>query len=180
MTAVADRVTRVLAPVVADAGLDLEAVEVQPAGRRRLLRVVVDGDDGVDLDAVAALTRTLSSALDASDAMGEQPYVLEVTSPGVDRPLTLPRHWRRARTRLVEVDLVDGTTVRGRVLDVTGSDGEAASVRLQVSDRETLSLPLAEVRRAHVQVEFNRPSSPQDGAPGGADAEEADDDEAGG
>ena len=179
MTAVADRVTRVLAPVVADAGLDLEAVEVQPAGRRRLLRVVVDGDDGVDLDAVATLTRTLSSALDASDAMGEQPYVLEVTSPGVDRPLTLPRHWRRARTRLVEVDLVDGTTVRGRVLDVTGSDGEAASVRLQVSDRETLSLPLAEVRRAQVQVEFNRPSSPPDDATGGADAEEADD-EAGG
>ena len=84
--------------------LDVEAVELTPAGKRRVLRVAVDGDDGVTLDDVADATREVSEVLDASDVMGEQPYTLEVTSRGVDRPLTLPRHWRRNADRLVKVD----------------------------------------------------------------------------
>ena len=83
MSAVAERVERVLTPVVSAAGYDLEGLDVQPAGRRRLLRVLIDRDGGIDLDAVAGLSRDLSAALDASDAMGDQPYVLEVSSPGV-------------------------------------------------------------------------------------------------
>ena len=157
MSAVADRVQEVLRPVVADAGYDLETVDVQPAGRRRLLRVVVDGDSGIDLDAIAALTRTLSSALDEAEAMGDQPYVLEVTSPGVDRPLTQPRHWRRARGHLVEVTLADGVVLAGRVQT---ADEEAAVLEV---DGEPRRLAYATVRRASVQVEFNRPR------PAGAD-----------
>jgi ribosome maturation factor RimP len=168
VTAVADRVSRVLAPLVAEAGLDLEDVDVQPAGRRRLLRVVVDGDDGVDLDTVAALTRELSRALDAADAMGDQPYVLEVSSPGVDRPLTQPRHWRRARGRLVQVTLLDGSTTTGRLTDV---DEQAATSALQVSPSETLRLSFAQVRLARVQVELNRPA-PAPATDGAADVDD--------
>ena len=90
-----EAIKELLEPVVESAGYDLEDVTVTPAGKRSLLRVVVDADDGVSLDDVATVSRTVSAALDTSDVMGSGPYVLEVTSPGVDRPLTEPRHWRR-------------------------------------------------------------------------------------
>ena len=96
-------------------GLDVEAVEVTPAGKRRVLRVAVDKDGGVTLDDVADATREVYRVLDESDVMGEQPYTLEVTSRGVDRPLTLPRHWRRNEDRLVKVTLADGGEVTGRI-----------------------------------------------------------------
>ncbi len=96
-TARRDRLVALLAPVVEAEGLDLEDVTVTPAGKRRLVRVVVDRDGGISLDDVSEVSRSVSEKLDASDALGNSPYVLEVTSPGVDRPLTEPRHWRRAR-----------------------------------------------------------------------------------
>src|SRR5436190_3270250 len=96
---------RLLEPVMRAAGLDLESVRVGSAGRRRLLRVVVDADGGVDLDNIALVSREASARLDDTGAMGEAPYTLEVSSPGVDRPLTQPRHWRRATGRLVRVPL---------------------------------------------------------------------------
>jgi ribosome maturation factor RimP len=98
-----DRLARLAGPVVRAAGMDLESVEVTPAGRRRVVKVVVDADGGVSLDDMAEVSRTLARELDASDAMGDTPYTLEVSSPGVDRPLTEPRHWRRAAGRLVRV-----------------------------------------------------------------------------
>jgi ribosome maturation factor RimP len=85
-----------LRPVVTAAGLDLENVRITAVGRRRLLKVVVDGDGGVTLDAITEISRALSAELDANGAMGEAPYTLEVSSPGAERPLTEPRHWRRA------------------------------------------------------------------------------------
>src|SRR5689334_20703224 len=96
-------------------GLDVEAVELTPAGKRRVLRIAVDKDGGVSLDDVAAATRAINDVLDATDALGEQPYTLEVTSRGVDRPLSLPRHWRRNASRLVKVTLADGSVVTGRI-----------------------------------------------------------------
>ena len=101
----ADRLTRLLEPVVHALDLDLESVRVTAAGRRRLLRVIVDGDGGVSLDTIALASRELSARLDNAAEMGELPYTLEVSSPGVDRPLTQPRHWRRALGRLVVVPL---------------------------------------------------------------------------
>ena len=97
MSAVDERVRSVVEPVVRAAGLDLEDVVLSAAGRRRMLRVVVDGDDGAPMDVVAEVARSVSDALDATDVMGGQPYVLEVSSPGIDRPLTAPRHWQRGR-----------------------------------------------------------------------------------
>jgi len=141
---------RLLEPVVADRGLDLEDVTITPAGRRRLLRVVVDRDGGVGLDTVAEVSTAVSRALDDSDAMGGQPYVLEVTSPGVDRPLTQPRHWRRATGRLVKATLTDGSTVLGRV---GAADDDSAALDVDGSSRR---LAYAEVATARVQVEFTK------------------------
>jgi ribosome maturation factor RimP len=131
-------------------GLDLEAVELTPAGKRRVLRIAVDKDGGVSLDDVAAATRAINEVIDESDAMGEHPYTLEVTSRGVDRPLTEPRHWRRNRSRLVKVTLADGTSVTGRVGD---SDEEQVSLDV---DGTAHAVTYADVKKALVQIEFNR------------------------
>ena len=159
------KVASVLEPVVHAAGMDLETVRVSPAGRRRLLRLVVDADGGVGLDQIAEISREVSARLDASGVMGEVPYTLEVSSPGVDRPLTEPRHWRRAQGRLVSVPLAvpDGTasssitagarrppTIEGRVL-VAGD----TAVTLEV-DGDHLELDYAELGPGRVQVEFGR------------------------
>jgi len=112
-------------PVVSSAGYDLEDVVVSSAGRRSVVRVIVDRDGGIDLDEVADVSRALSDALDAANAFGESAYTLEVTSPGVDRPLTEPRHWRRNIGRLVEVGAEKGrileATDEGVALEVNGS-----------------------------------------------------------
>jgi ribosome maturation factor RimP len=151
-----DRLTAVIEPAVAHLGLDLEAVELAPAGRRRLLRVIVDADaegdgpGGVTLDRIADATRAVSRALDDADVMADQPYTLEVTSPGVDRPLTAPRHWRRNVGRLVKVSTSDGRRRTGRVLDVAEK-----SVTLEVGGAEQ-ELSYDDIAKAAVQVEFNR------------------------
>lgn len=151
-----DSLLALLTPVVAGTGLDLEDVVVTPAGKRRLLRVVVDQDGGVELDAVAAAATAVSRTLDESDAMGATPYVLEVTSPGVERPLTEPRHWRRARTRLVTVTLDDGATLQGRVAEV---DDDAVTIDV---DGTAHRLDWAMAPSGRVQVEFNRPAATPD------------------
>lgn len=155
--AVRDQIEQQLAAPLSALGLDVEAVELSPAGKRRILRIAVDGDDGVTLDDVADATKKVSEVLDASDVMGEQPYTLEVTSRGVDRPLTLPRHWRRNLGRLVKVTTTDGQTVTGRI---AGSSDDAVTLDLDGSQRH---LPYADVAKALVQVEFNRKTQTDDG-----------------
>ncbi|GAB3034959.1 ribosome maturation factor RimP [Nocardioides flavus (ex Wang et al. 2016)] len=151
-----DRIEAELVDPLLVLGLDVEAVEVTPAGKRRVLRVAVDRDGGVTLDDVADATREVSRVLDESDVMGEMPYTLEVTSRGVDRPLTLPRHWRRNTDRLVKVTLADGTDLTGRV--VSSSDESAV---LDVSGRQH-EVAYADVAKALVQVEFNRKTDKHD------------------
>jgi ribosome maturation factor RimP len=148
-----DRLAGVLTDALAAVGLDVEAVELTPAGKRRLLRVAVDKDGGVTLDDIADATREVSRVLDSSDVMGEQPYTLEVTSPGTDRPLTLPRHWRRNQGRLVTVALTDGRAVTGRI---TASDDARAVVDV---DGSAEVLAYDAVAKAKVQIEFNRKES---------------------
>uniref|UniRef100_UPI003137C5AF ribosome maturation factor RimP n=1 Tax=Nocardioides psychrotolerans TaxID=1005945 RepID=UPI003137C5AF len=128
----------------------VEAVEITPAGKRRVLRIAVDKDGGVTMDDVAEATRTIDGVLESSDVMGEMPYTLEVTSRGVDRPLTLPRHWRRNIDRLVKVTLSDGSSFTGRILttDETGASVEVSGVERAVR--------LDQVDKALVQIEFNR------------------------
>ena len=135
-----DRIEEALVGPLAQKGLDVEAVEVTPAGKRRVLRVAVDQDGGVTLDDVADATRAISDVLDGSEVMGELPYTLEVTSRGVDRPLTLPRHWRRNADRLVRVTLTDGTGFTGRV---TSSD-DVAAVSSPVGNSARISARISE------------------------------------
>lgn len=145
--------------------VDLEGLDVQVAGRRLVVRVAVDADGGVDLDAVALVSRAVSDAFDALDERDPSvfggPYVLEVGSPGVDRPLTAARHWRRNRGRLVRVTLAAGGELVGRVGELVGPPDEPVAVRLALGDGsgaqrgpDVQDLALADVRRAVVQVEF--------------------------
>lgn len=177
VAAVRARVLAAVEPAVAVSGADLEEVVVASAGRRRLVRLVVDRDGGLTLDDVAELSRAVSEALDASDAMGGAPYVLEVTSPGVDRPLTEPRHWRRNTGRLVRAVLRDGGEHTGRLLRV---DDDAVVLEVAGVERP---VPLGTVARGEVQVEFNRPGRPESDGAGphdqvGAAGDEAEHDEA--
>jgi ribosome maturation factor RimP len=150
--AIRDRIEAELVDPLIALGVDVEAVEITPAGKRRVLRVAIDKDGGVTLDDVADATREVSRVLDDSDVMGEQPYTLEVTSRGVDRPLTLPRHWRRNADRLVKVTLEDGSAVTGRI---TSSDDVAATLDVDGAAHE---VTYDRVAKALVQVEFNRKS----------------------
>jgi len=166
-------------------GLLVEDVAVTPAGRRRLVRVwidrVLDADTAevteptpsLSLDEVADATRVVSDALDASDVMGEQPYTLEVTSPGVDRPLTEPRHFQRNVSRLVTLTPVEGEPVTGRILRA-GAEGltiEVPAVKKQPA-RE-LELRYADVTHAVVQVEFSRGGDGRRDAQDGTDGSDA-------
>jgi len=157
-----------LEPVVSELGYDLEEVTAQRAGSRQLLRIVVDGDGGVTLDDIAEVSQAVSAALDENDAMGEAAYDLEVTSPGVSRPLTLPRHWLRAVGRLVLVPLTAGGELTGRIL---AADEEGVTLELPGKKPgmpgEPRRLGYPELGRGKVQVEFNRP-----GAKGDADGDD--------
>ncbi|PWW62446.1 ribosome maturation factor RimP [Actinokineospora spheciospongiae] len=153
-----------LRPVVADAvgaaGFELEELDVSTAGRRRLVRVIIDSLDGdnsanaVGLDEVARVSRELAAVLDEHDAVLGGPYTLEVTSPGTDRPLTRPRHWKRNRLRLVKVRPVEGAEYLGRVGDADAE--ETGGVTLLV-DGAPRRVGYAEVAHAVVEVEFKQP-----------------------
>ncbi|MET0422940.1 MAG: ribosome maturation factor RimP [Actinoplanes sp.] len=143
------RVQQVIEPVVQSAGFDLEDLALSRAGRRHVLRVLVDAEGGISMDDVAAVSRAISTALDTAEETGGEvlagEYQLEVGSPGVDRPLTLPRHWRRNRSRLVAVNGLTGRVVEvddeGVVLDVDGKPRR---------------LTFDELGPGKVQIEFKR------------------------
>jgi ribosome maturation factor RimP len=156
-----DRLAEELSAPVGELGLDLEAVDLSSAGKRRVLKVAVDKDGGVTMDDIAEATRTVSRTLDDQGLMGERAYTLEVSSPGVDRPLTMPRHWRRNASRLVKVTLHDGDPVIGRI---TTSDDDGVTLDVEGQQRR---LAFADVRRAKVQVEFRQvaPEEPREEQP---------------
>ena len=160
-------------PVVGSAGYDLEELVVTPAGRRSVVRVVVDRDAGVSLDDVAEISRAISEVLDQhDDGMGRTPYVLEVSSPGVDRPLTEPRHWRRNIGRLVAVTVgrtgsTDDLTGRVAAVDDAGitlaveAKGKPGAKKRPPTPRQ---VPWAELGSGRVQVEFGRVDPAADAA----------------
>jgi ribosome maturation factor RimP len=195
-----ETITEVLAPVFAPGpgsaqdvdrvtALVLEHVDVSTAGRRRVVRVVVDaaGEEpgDVDLDAVATASTAISQALDASDALGDLPYTLEVSSPGVDRPLTTRRHWARARGRLVRVVLTDGSALLLRLVTVDDDGvhgtGEPQMVKGKPPRAKDVGAPhdlaWADLVRGEVQIEFRRGDEDVEDLVADPGADEADDDE---
>lgn len=166
------RLAGLIQPVVAAAGMDLESVRVVRAGKQRELRVVVDADGGVTLDDTADLSHEISALLDAADTMGEGPYSLTVSSPGIERPLTLPKHWRRAARRLVRVKVAGEGTVTGRV--VATDDG---GVTLDVEGARR-AFEYGALGPGAIQVEFGRlPDLDEDIADDEPDPDELSDDE---
>lgn len=173
-----ERLTGWIQPVVDAAGYELEELVVTPAGRRSVVRVVVDRDEGVTLDDIAEVSRAVSATLDENDGeLGRAPYVLEVTSPGVDRPLTEHRHWRRNVGRLVTVAVGpagDTEPVTARVLQI---DGDGVVLAVETASRPGARrrppterrVPWAQLGAGRVQVEFGRAAAPDaasDDAPG--------------
>ena len=146
-------VARVVEPVVTAAGYDLDDVALAQAGRRVVVRIALDADTGITLDAVADVSRAVSDALDASTALGNDPYTLEVGSRGVSAPLLLERHWRRNAGRLVSITFLD----RGRA-KLTARIVSAAPDAATVSDDggDVVTIPYAEIKRASVQIEFTK------------------------
>ena len=154
-------------------GLLVEDVAVTPTGKRRLVRIWIDrmvAEDIADstiptepltLDEVADATRVVSDALDASDALGEQPYTLEVTSPGLDRPLTLPRHYRRNVGRLITVTPTEGAALTGRVVRAGDESLTLDIPAVGKTPGARQDLPYAAIARSVVEVEFSRPSATQ-------------------
>ncbi|WP_447040304.1 ribosome maturation factor RimP [Streptomyces sp. DSM 118878] len=155
-TTQSERLRQLLEPLVTSQELDLEEIEVASVGRKRVLRVVIDSDDGVDLDQIAEVSRLISAKLDETDAMGEGEYDLEVGSPGAERALTERRHYLRAVNRLVKFQLTEGDELTARILTVDdeGIDLEVPGVKGRKPTARRIAFD--EIDKARVQVEFNR------------------------
>ncbi|MEV5976776.1 ribosome maturation factor RimP [Streptomyces sp. NPDC052114] len=155
-TTQSERLRQLLEPLVTSQDLDLEEIEVASVGRKRVLRVVIDSEDGVDLDQIADVSRALSAKLDETDAMGEGEYDLEVGSPGAERALSEHRHFVRAVDRLVKFQLTEGGELIARILTVDdeGLDLEVPGVKGRKPT--TRRIAFDEIDKARVQVEFNR------------------------
>ena len=147
--ALKDQIFELVDPLVNNAGLVLEEVQVQTPGKHRFVTIIVDSETGLNLDQVTDASRLIGEALDGANFMGETPYTLEVTSPGVDRPLTAPRHWRKNIDRLVKVTKSDGEVFKARIL--SADDNQA------VLDKGAIDY--GDVKRAIIEVEFNRKDS---------------------
>jgi len=152
--ALKDQVAEFITPALAQAGYFLEDVNIVSPGQHRIVTVIVDGESALNLDQVTVASKLVSELLDDASFMGETPFTLEVTSPGIDRPLTLPRHFAKNVDRLLKVTKTDGTVVSGRILSNTDSD-----VTLTVTDKKEVketTISLADIKRAQVEIEFNR------------------------
>ena len=149
----ADLIASAITPLLKAENLDLEELEITPVGKRRVIRVLIDSDGGISLDQVAEVSKAVSAELDHLDeagSLGQTPYVLEVSSPGVDRPLTLARHWRRNISRLVRCSMIDGSKVLGRIIS---TDENAAELDVEGVAH---SVRYEDVKKAHIEIEFNR------------------------
>jgi ribosome maturation factor RimP len=147
-------ITDLISPAVTEAGFFLEEVQIASPGNHRIVTCVVDGPTPLNLDQVTVASRVISELLDSASFMGETPFTLEVTSPGVDRPLTQPRHWSKNLTRLIKVTLNNGESIIGRL---TEFDVDAAKVVENIKGRiKEHSVAFADIKRAVVEVEFNR------------------------
>lgn len=150
--AIKDQIFELIDPLITSAGLVLEEVQVQTPGKHRFVTIIVDSETGLNLDQVTDASRLIGEALDATNFMGETPYTLEVTSPGVDRPLTAPRHWRKNIDRLVKITKSDGEVFKARIL---AADGDQATL-------DNGPINYADIKRAIIEVEFNRKNNRED------------------
>ena len=152
--ALKDQISEFISPALHKAGYFLEDVNLVSPGQHRIVTVIVDGASALTLDQVTVASKLVSELLDDAPFMGETPFTLEVTSPGIDRPLTLPRHFAKNVDRLLKVTKTDGEVVTGRILSNTEVD-----VTLTVTEKKDVkevTIALIDIKRAQVEIEFNR------------------------
>jgi ribosome maturation factor RimP len=152
--ALKDQISELITPALHQAGYFLEDVNIVSPGQHRIVTVIVDGESGLNLDQVTVASKLVSELLDAAVFMGETPFTLEVTSPGIDRPLTLPRHFAKNVDRLLKVTKTDGVTITGRILSNT-ENGVTLSIT-EKKDVKEVVVALTDIKRATVEIEFNR------------------------
>jgi ribosome maturation factor RimP len=141
-----EQVLAVITPAIESLGFYIEDINISSAGKRSMLTVIVDGDTHLSLDQVTVATKAISEIVENLPTLGNNPFTLEVTSPGLDRPLTKPRHWRKNKDRLIKIVLTDGKGVSGRIKD---SNEASATVDEQV-------INFADIKRATLEVEFKQ------------------------
>lgn len=152
--ALKDQISELLTPALQQAGYILEEINLVTPGQHRIVTVIVDGESALNLDQVTEASKIVSALMDEAEFMGESPFTLEVTSPGIDRPLTLPRHFAKNITRLLKVTKTDGAVVEGRLTESSDSDITiAVTTKKETSD---VVVAIADIKRAIVEIEFNR------------------------
>jgi ribosome maturation factor RimP len=139
-------ISAAVTPALSALGFYLEDVTITSAGRRSMLTIIVDGDTHLSLDQVTSATKAISEIVESLQSLGDTPFTLEVTSPGLDRPLTKPRHWRKNIDRLVKVVLLDGKEIKGRI-KATSQDGATV---------DQSEINFTEIKRASLEVEFKQ------------------------
>ena len=143
-----EQVLAVITPAIESLGFYIEDITITSAGKRSMLTVIVDGDTHLSLDQVTVATKAISEIVENLPTLGNNPFTLEVTSPGLDRPLTKPRHWRKNQDRLIKIVLNDGKEINGRIKDSTES-------AVTVDDK---TINFADIKRATLEVEFKKES----------------------
>jgi ribosome maturation factor RimP len=141
-----EEISAVITPALSNLGFYLEDITITSAGRQSMLTVIVDGDAHLSLDQVTVATKAISGLVESIQSLGQTPFTLEVTSPGLDRPLTKARHWRKNIDRLVKIVLLDGKEISGRI---KGASEISASVDEHV-------INFVDIKRAKLEVEFKR------------------------
>ena len=152
--AIKDQISELITPALQQAGYFLEEVYLVTPGNHRIVTVIVDGESALNLDQVTVASKLVSELMDEAPFMGETPFTLEVTSPGIDRPLTLPRHFAKNVTRLLKVTQNDGVVVTGRITSNTENDVTLSVV--EKKETKEVIVALADIKRAVVEIEFNR------------------------
>ena len=143
-----EQVLAVITPAIESLGFYIEDITITSAGKRSMLTVIVDGDTHLSLDQVTVATKAISEIVENLPTLGNNPFTLEVTSPGLDRPLTKPRHWRKNQDRLIKIILNDGKEINGRIKDSTE--------RSVTVDEQVINF--ADIKRATLEIEFKKES----------------------
>ncbi len=143
-----EQVLAVITPAIESLGFYVEDITITSAGKRSMLTVIVDGDTHLSLDQVTVATKAISEIVENLPTLGNNPFTLEVTSPGLDRPLTKPRHWRKNQDRLIKIVLTDGKEIKGRIKD-------SSETSVTVDDQ---TINFADIKRATLEVEFKKES----------------------
>jgi ribosome maturation factor RimP len=152
--AVTDQIAQLVTPAVEAQGFFLEEVLLVSPGKHRIITCIVDGDTSLNMDQVTAVSRAISELLDEAPFMGEAAFTLEVTSPGVDRPLTKPRHFAKNVDRLLKVTRTDGEVITGRI--TANTDADVTLLVTEKKESKETVIAFADIKRATVEIEFNR------------------------